>query len=66
MLKMKLRKLQIAEENKNWLINVVFKNTTNQYLTSKNYGSIFENYTQKTLFILSLLEHTEEEVEIIL
>ena len=64
--KVKLRKLQIAEENKNWLINVVFKNTTNQYLKSKNYGSRFKNYTQKTLFILSLLKHTEEEVKIIL
>ena len=63
--KVKLRKLQIAEENKNWLINVVFKNTTNQYLKSKNYGSRFKNYTQKTLFILSLLKHTERKFLII-
>jgi hypothetical protein len=63
------RIFQISDENKSWLINIVFKNIVQYYINEYNGKDIFdgyETYLQNIIFIISLLELNNYESNIIL
>jgi len=50
----------MSDEDKNWLVNVVFVNCTNQYTNEKDlFNSPFYAYIEKIIFILSITKFPE-------
>lgn len=56
-------KLELDEEKKGWLINIIFENVTTQYLSSEKPFNGFEHNIKNTMFILSLLKNNEEDAK---
>lgn len=56
-------KMQISDENKAWLINVVFENIVDIYIESNPVFNKIEPCVENLIFILSLVKLTEQEIE---
>lgn len=56
---------ELIEEQKDWLLNVIFKNLTQEFLKAKVFSK-FEDYIENTLFILSICKLSSKEINSIL
>lgn len=61
--KEKQKFLEILEEDKTWLIDKVFKNIVFLYANSKNIFNNHEDYLKNILFILSLVQLSNTDLE---
>ncbi len=56
-------KFQIADDLRDWLINTVLGNVTNQYLQDRDEFRRFEYYLENIIFLLSLSKHDDKYLD---
>jgi hypothetical protein len=60
------KKIIINNDDKKWLVDIVFTNISNQYLNTKNVFSAIETYLLNALFIMSFVNFDEAVINFIL
>jgi len=60
------KKIIINDNDKKWLVDIVFANIVDQYLNSKNVFSAIETHIRNTLFIMSFIDFDESNINFIL
>lgn len=56
-------KFRITETEREWLVNIVFRNIVKLFLSSKEIFNKYDGYIQNTLLILSVAKHSKEHFE---
>jgi hypothetical protein len=60
------KELILNEDDKKWLVDVVFVNISDQYINAKDFSLSIETYLINTLFIISLINFSKTKIDFIL